>query len=90
MEIIVEIFLEIYMEMMFLIVPEKNISKRQQKIAKILAVLVILALIALAIWGIILIFDYNNLWGIVPIVIAGLLSLAQIIAGCVLYKKNHE
>lgn len=89
MEIIMEILLEVYLEMMVLIIPEKNISKKQQTVMKVLAVIVVLILLALAVWGIVLICDYDNLWGIVPIGIAALLSLAQIIAGCVLYKKNH-
>lgn len=46
-------------------------------------------MIALAVWGIVLISDHNNLWGIVPIAVAIVISLAQIIAGIVLFKKNH-
>lgn len=84
-----EIFLEIYLEMMFLIVPEKNISKKHQIIAKIVAVCIMLGLIVLAVWGVILIVDYNNLLGIIPISAAVIVSLIQIIAGWMLYKKNH-
>ncbi len=89
MELVVEIFLEIYLELMVLIIPEKNASKKHILIAKILAVCVSIALVALVIWGFVLIVDYNNMWGIVPIAIAVILSLAQIVAGIVLYRKHH-
>lgn len=89
MDIIVEILLEIYMELMFLIVPEKNASKKYIWIAKITAVFVVLGILALVIWGGVLIADYNDLWGVVPIVIAVILSLIQIVAGIILYKKRH-
>ena len=89
MDIVIEILIEIYMELMLLIVPEKNAGKKHIRIAKISAVLVVLGVFALAIWGGVLIADYNNLWGIVPIVIAIILSLIQIIAGIILFKKHH-
>ena len=89
MDIVIEILLEIYMELMFLVVPEKNASKKHIWIAKIAAIAVVLGIFALVIWGAVLILDYNNLWGILPITIAGAISLAQIIAGIVLYKKHH-
>ena len=40
MELVIEIILEIYLELMVLIVPEKNASKKHILIAKILAVCV--------------------------------------------------
>lgn len=89
MDIVVEILLEIYMELMLLIVPEKNVGKKHIWIAKIVAISVALCVFALAIWGGVLIADYNNLWGIVPIAIAIMLSLTQVIAGIILFKKHH-
>ena len=89
MEFVIEAFFEIYVELMFLIVPEKNASKKHIFIAKIMAVCVLLALIALTIWGMVLLVDYKNMWGIAPIAGAVALSLAQIRAGIVLYKKHH-
>lgn len=89
MDIVIEILLEIYMELMLLIVPEKNVSKKHIRIAKITAVLVVVAVFALFIWGAVLITDYNNLWGILPIGISVAVSAAQIIAGIVLFKKHH-
>ena len=89
MDILVEIFLEIYMELMLLVVPEKNISKKHKAIAKIIAIAVLLVVLALAVWGIILIVDYSNLLGIIPLAFAIVISVFQIVFGIVLYKKNH-
>lgn len=89
MDFLIELFLEIYMELMLLLVPEKNITKKHKMIAKIIAVFVLLLVLSLAVWGIVLLVDYDNLWGILPLAVAVLISLVQIIAGIVLYKKNH-
>lgn len=88
LDLLMEIVIEIYLELMFLIVPEKNVTKKQRLAAKLLAVAVLIGLIALVIWGCVLL-EENNRWGIVPIAVAAVLSLAQIIAGIVLYSKNH-
>ena len=89
MELIAEILFEVYAELMFLIIPEKKRGKGYVLISKIIAVTVFLGVIALAIWGAILITDYDNLRGIFPIAAAVIISLAQIIAGVLLFKKNH-
>lgn len=89
MDLVIEILIELYMELMFLIIPEKHIGKKHTTIIKIVAVVVTIILIALFIWGIILITEKQNLWGIAPIAVAVTISLAQIIAGIILYKKHH-
>ena len=89
MKLAIEILLEIYMELMFLVIPEKNASKKHIWIAKITAVSVVLGIFALVIWGGVLIVDHNNLWGVFPIAVAVAISLAQIIAGIILYKRHH-
>ena len=89
MELVVEILFEIYGELMFLIVPEKNRSKRYIRIAKAIAVFAFLSVLALAIWGGVLIWECGNRWGIAPLALGVILSLIQIIAGFALYKKNH-
>lgn len=89
MDIVIEILLEIYVELMFLVIPEKNASKKHIWIAKSMAILVVLGIFALVIWGGVLVVDHNNMWGILPITIAVVISLAQIIAGIVLFKKHH-
>ena len=89
MEILAEILLDVYGELMLLIVPEKGTSKKIILLSKIFAILVLMGGIALVLWGIYLIADQDNLLGILPITLAVIISLAQIIAGIVLYKKNH-
>ena len=89
MDLVFELFFEIYLELMLLIIPEKNASKKYILTAKIIAIAVLIALIALFIWGVVLIEDYNNIWGVFPISIAVVFSLVQVIAGIILYKKNH-
>ena len=89
MEIVIEILIEIYMELMLLIVPEKNLSQNRIRIAKILAILVTLGVVFLFLWGLSLILEGENPWGILPFSVAILLSLAQIIAGILLYRKHH-
>jgi len=88
-DIVIEIFLEIYMDLMTLIVPEKNITKKHKVLAWILAIGVLVGVCALVIWGLSLIIDKNNFLGLIPLAFAVLISVAQIVAGIVLYKKRH-
>lgn len=90
MEILIEIIVEFYLEMMMWIVPEKNLTKKQRRIAELAAATVAVGLLALVIWGIILISDYGNLWGFMPIAVAAVLALAQITAGVILQGKNKD
>ena len=89
MDIVIEILLEIYMELMLLIVPEKRVTKGVKTLAKILAVLMLLVVFGLIIWGAILLFDYQTPWGWLPLIAAIAISVAQIVAGIVLYKRHH-
>ena len=89
MELLTEILFEVYGELMFLIIPEKRMSKKYVIIAKAIAIFVFIGVMALALWGGILIAEYNNLIGILPISIAVVISVAQISAGIVLFKKHH-
>lgn len=88
-EFLGEFILEVYLELMMLIVPEKNLTKRQIFIAKLLAVFVILLVIFLLIFGCVLIFENNNLLGIIPFSLSIIISIVQIVFGIILYKKNH-
>ncbi len=88
-EFLGEFILEVYLELMMLIVPEKNLTKRQVFIAKLLAVFVILLVIFLLIFGCVLIFENNNLLGIIPFSLSIIISIVQIVFGIILYKKNH-
>ena len=89
MELLAEILFEVYGELMLLIIPEKNMSKKYILLSKVVAILVLVGVIALALWGVYLISERNSLAGIVPIALAIIISLAQIIAGIVLFKRHH-
>ena len=89
LDFIFELFFEIYLELMILIVPEDKRSKKLRLITGIIAIIGIIAVIALFIWGAVLIADYDNMLGIIPIAIAAVISLTQIIAGIVLYIKRN-
>ena len=85
MDIIFEILIEIYLELMMLVVPEeKRTKKRYRLLAGIIALIGIATTIASLVYGLHLIIDKDNLAGIIPIVIAVLLSIAQIAAGIVI------
>ena len=89
MELLFEILFEVYGELMFLIIPEKRLNKKYVIATKVIAVLVFLGVIALALWGVVLITDHHRSIGILPIAAAVLISLGQIVAGIVLFKKHH-
>lgn len=91
MELVFEIIFELYVELMMYIVPEeKATSKKYRAIITLIATVVLLGVIALLIWGCVLISDYNNKLGIIPIVVAIMISIAQIIAGFVLHNKKSK
>ena len=69
MEIVLEILLELYLELMTWIIPDKC-DKKQKRLATAIAITVVLGVIALAIWGVVLIADGNNMLGIIPLSIA--------------------
>ena len=92
MELLMELFMEIvvegYIELMLLVVPDKGRSQKMIWISRIMALLVLLGVVALVIWGIVLM-EHNNRWGIAPIIVAAAISLIQMVAGVVLYVRNH-
>ncbi len=89
-EFAAEILLEIYMELMLLIVPDKKLKKWQITLSKVIAIVVIIGVFALVLWGLTLLGDRGNPMGYVPITAAAVISLTQIIAGILLYKKHHK
>lgn len=89
-ELILEIVFEGYLELMFLIVPEEERTKKHFTIAIIVAATGFFGGIALFIWGAILIADHDNMLGIIPIAIAAATSLVQIITGIVIYIKRNK
>ncbi len=90
MDIVIEIILEIYLELMTLIIPkDKTTSKKYRILAILFAVIVLICVVVLFFWGLFLL-DDNNYLGIVPIVFSIIISLIQIIAGIVLYFKKED
>ena len=90
MDLLIEILLEIYMELMLLVIPEGKIGRKQRGIATVLAFLVTFGIMALAIWGIVWIVETNNPWGWLPLLLAILLSAVQIIFGVRLYIRKNK
>jgi hypothetical protein len=79
------------MEMIMLIVPDKNmVTKKHRIIASVIALIVIAGIFALVIFGLTLIIDKGNLLGIIPLSFAIIISAVQIVLGIVFYKKNHK
>ena len=86
----IEIFLEIYMELMLLVIPESKNGRKRKGIAMLLAIFSLLGIMALAIWGIVWIVDSKNPWGWIPLILAILLSVAQIALSIRLYIRKHK
>ena len=80
MDILFEIFLEIYGELMMLIVPESKWTKKKGTIA-LIAVLNFVGVMALFLWGVALLTENNNPLGWIPIFFAAALSAVQIGVG---------
>ncbi len=90
MEILIEILLEIYMECMFLIIPEGKRGKKHYIWAKIIAVVCTLGILALGVWGLVWVIDARNPWGWLPLGAAILLSVLQIGLGIALVIKKYK
>ncbi len=91
MELIFEIIFEVYVELMMYIVPEEKVTSTKYRIITVFfALFVLLGVFALFIWGCVLISDYNNKLGIIPIVIAIVISIVQIIAGFILHDRKTK
>ncbi len=90
MDIIFEILIEVYMELMLLIIPQDKRSKKHYYFAASIAIILTLCIIALGVWGIVLITDYANAWGWLPLSLAILFSLAQIGFGILLYIRRSK
>lgn len=86
MELIFEIIFEVYLELMMYIVPEqKASSKKYRNLAYLFVLIVLFGVFALFVWGCVLITDHNNELGMIPISIAVVISVIQIIAGFILH-----
>ena len=90
MEIVFEILFEMFLELMMFIVPEENRgSKKHRAVAFTVSLTVLVAVLALIIWGCILISDYNNKLGAIPITVAVVISILWIVLGIVMNAKRQ-
>ena len=89
MDILIEVILDLYLELMVMIVPKKNVTKGMRVLAIIIAIVLAIGLPALFLLGASLLFEKNTVWGPILMIVSVVLVLAQIIAGIVLYKKHH-
>ena len=90
-ELLFEIIFEIYVELMMYIVPEEKVTSKKYRIITVVFALFVLAgVFALFIWGCVLISDYNNKLGVIPIIIAAAISIVQIISGFVFHDKKSK
>ncbi len=90
MDILIEILMDIYMECMFLIIPENKRSKKHYLLVKIIAIVCTLGILALALWGAVWVIDDKNFWGWLPLGLAIVLSAVQITVGVVLFVKRNK
>ncbi|MBE7079111.1 MAG: hypothetical protein E7380_04575 [Clostridiales bacterium] len=90
MDIIIDILLDIYTELMFLVVPREKRGRKHRIFAGILAFLVTFGLLGLMCFGIVLIWEKQNLFGWIPLVVAVFLSALQIVGGIILYKRKNK
>lgn len=93
LEIILEfldIILEFYLKLMLMVVPTENVTKKRKVIAIIIAVVMALGLPALFFVGFHLSLDGDKPWGMMLMIFSGALIVTQIVAGAVLYDKNHN
>ena len=84
MDIIFEIFLEIYGELMMLIIPESKWTKKKGAIAFV-AITNFIGVFALFLWGMVLLVDNGDVLGWIPIFFAAVLSAVQIGVGIYRY-----
>ena len=80
----------LYVELMLLVVPKASGRWWCNLLAKLAALLVLLCVFALLVWGATLAGDYGDPIGYIPLAAAALISVAQIVAGILLYRKRRK
>ena len=90
MELLGEILLEVYFELLVFFIPEDRLSRGHRILAKVIAALVYIGALVLVFWGADLVFGQGDTIGIIPILVAVAISLLQIIGGILLYRKHHK
>lgn len=89
LEFLFEFVVEFYLELMFLVVPTENVTKRRKVIASIIAIVLAIGLPILFFVGFNLSLDADKPWGTLLMIFSGTLIVAQIIAGFVLHELHH-
>lgn len=91
MEFLYEILFEVYLELMFLIVPEEKATSKAYRYAAIaIATIVLFGVLALFVWGGVLLVDHSDRRGWIPVIVAAGISVVQIIAGIILFDKKTK
>ena len=90
MDILAEILIDVFMELMMLIVPEEKIGKRHKVLAGLLAGVFSFLLIGIFFFGAYLVFESGNMIGLIPMVLAVAISIVQIVFGIVMYIKKNK
>ena len=90
MDILIEVLLEVYMELMFLMIPENKRRKKHYVMTVIIAIVFTFGIMALAFFGIYLVAECEKSIGFFPISIAVILSAIQIGVGIRLYNQRNK
>ena len=91
MEVVFEFLFAFYIELMMYVVPEeKATSKKYRFLTALIACVSMMGIGALFIWGCIWVVEDGNWFGLIPILIAVVLSIAQIMVGFVLRDRKKK
>ena len=90
MDIVIEILIEVFMELMMLVVPKENIRKKHKIIAGLLAGVFALLVLGLFYFGYYLVFELNDLRGILPLAVSLIVASVQIVLGIIFYIKRNK
>jgi DMSO/TMAO reductase YedYZ heme-binding membrane subunit len=87
-EYFVDLFIEVYFEVMLLFIPEEKLKGKNKKLAKVVGVAVILFIFILFFFGIYLLIDLKNRLGIIAIASSLILFIAHIVIGIIFYFRK--
>ena len=90
MDILFEVLIEIFMELMLLLVPKERLTKKHRVIALISACIFSIAVLGIFFLGLVLIFECNDMIGFIPVVLAIAITAVQIGFGIRSYFKRKE
>lgn len=89
LDVLIELVLEFYLELMFMIVPTEKVTKKRKILASVIAIVMAIGLPILFFVGFNLSLDADKPWGTLLMIFSGTLIVAQIIAGFVLHEIHH-